>query len=262
LQQKLRDLERAFKDGFDKKQKNKCLPKYKKRGLHDSFRFPSPQQVKLEYQHVTFPKLGRMRFYRSRAMEGEIKNYTVSRQGKHWTVAIQVEVELKSTTVATKATSVIGLDLGVKHFVTTSNGDHQAPVNSFRRFEKQLAIKQGQQSKKKKFSANWRKANEEVIRIHQRIANIRRDFQHKLSTEICKNHAIIVVEALKIKNMSRSARGSLDNPGQQVAAKSGLNKSILDQGWYEFRRQGNYSPVIANELASEAIQSHVTTSIR
>ena len=239
LQQKLRDLERAFRDAFDKKQPHKRLPKFKKRGVHDSFRFPQPKQVKLEYQHITLPKVGRMRFYRSQDIKGEIRNYTVTRQGGQWYVSIQVEVELVSAQTKPIATS-IGLDMGIKHFLTTSEGCHEAGPNSFRRFKKRLAIKQRRLSKKKKFSANWKKATQKVVRTHQKIVNIRRDFQHKLSTKICKNHAVIVVEALKIKNMSKSASGTIDSPGKQVSAKSGLNKAILDQGWYEFRRQLEY----------------------
>lgn len=239
LQQKVRDLDRAFRDCFDKKQPNKRLPKFKKRGIHDSFRFPAPSQVKVEYQHITFPKLGRMRFYRSRDIEGEIKNYTITRRGGHWYVSVQVEMELTCVRANTLATS-IGLDLGVRHFVTTSSGEHHMPVNSFRQREHKLAVKQRRLSKKKKFSENWKKAKGGVNKLHMKVADIRRDFQHKLSTKICKNHATIVVEALKIKNMSRSASSTIDNPGNHVRAKSGLNKSILDQGWYEFRRQLDY----------------------
>jgi IS605 OrfB family transposase len=69
---------------------------------------------------------------------------------------------------------------------------------------------------------------------------VRKDFLHKLSTRICKNHARVYVEGLHIKNMSSSARGTIDDPGTKVKAKSGLNKSILDQGWFEFRRQLDY----------------------
>ena len=239
LQQKLRDLERAFRDCFDKKQPNKRLPKFKKRGVNDSFRFPAPKQIKLEYQHITLPKLGRIRFYRSREIVGEIKNVTVSRQADHWYLSIQVEVELESQKAVTPSPS-IGLDLGIKHFVTTSAGEHRSPVNSFRQHEKRLGQLQRQLSRKKRFSSNWKKQRRKIALLHQKIANIRRDFQHKLSTHLCKNHAMIVVEALNIKNMSQSASGDVENPGRQVAAKSGLNKSILDQGWYEFRRQLDY----------------------
>ena len=76
--------------------------------------------------------------------------------------------------------------------------------------------------------------------IHSRIAQSRRDFLHKTSTQLSNNHALIVVEELKIRNMSKSAHGDREKPGHRVKAKSGLNKAILDQGWGEFKRQLDY----------------------
>ncbi|HDL9596335.1 TPA: transposase, partial [Escherichia coli] len=73
-----------------------------------------------------------------------------------------------------------------------------------------------------------------------RIANIRRDYLHKVTTTVSKNHAMIVIEDLKVSNMSKSAAGTVSQPGRNVRAKSGLNRSILDQGWYEMRRQLEY----------------------
>lgn len=239
IQQKLRDLERAFKDCFDKKQPNKRLPRFKKRGKGDSFRFPAPNQVDLDYNHITFPKLGRIKFYRSQKIDGKIKNYTISRSSQHWYVCIQVEAELKSSPMKQEMTG-IGLDVGIKHFVSTSTGEQIAPIHSYRRLSDRLAILQRRLSKKKKYSNNWKKQQIEIGKIHSKIANTRRDFLHKLSTNFSKNHAIIVVEDLKVKNMSKSAKGDMDSPGRNVSAKSGLNKSILDQGWYEFRRQLDY----------------------
>jgi len=84
LQQKMKDLDRAFKDAFDKKQSNKRLPKKRKRGQHDSFRFPEPKQIEIEGNRVKLPKLGWVRFFKSRNIEGKLKNATVSRQGCHW----------------------------------------------------------------------------------------------------------------------------------------------------------------------------------
>ncbi|HGW8937215.1 TPA: RNA-guided endonuclease InsQ/TnpB family protein, partial [Escherichia coli] len=72
------------------------------------------------------------------------------------------------------------------------------------------------------------------------IANIRRDYLHKVTTTVSKNHAMIVIEDLKVSNMSKSAAGTVSQPGRNVRAKSGLNRSILDQGWYEMRRQLEY----------------------
>ncbi|MYN05711.1 cytosine methyltransferase, partial [Pseudoduganella sp. DS3] len=79
-----------------------------------------------------------------------------------------------------------------------------------------------------------------VQRIHARIGNARKDFLHKVTRAICNNHAIVYIEDLRVKQLSKSAAGSQSEPGRGVRAKSGLNKAILDQGWYEFRRQLDY----------------------
>ena len=79
-----------------------------------------------------------------------------------------------------------------------------------------------------------------IQKLHKKIRDIRRDFQHKTSTNICKNHAMVVIEDLNVKAMSKSAQGTIECPGTKVKAKSVLNKAILDQGWYEFRRQLEY----------------------
>ena len=91
-----------------------------------------------------------------------------------------------------------------------------------------------------KFSHNWKKAKARVQRIHSHIGNTRRDYLHKATTTISQNHAMVCIEDLQVRNMSRSAAGSPEKPGKQVRAKSGLNKAILDQGWAEFRRQLDY----------------------
>jgi putative transposase len=103
-------------------------------------------------------------------------------------------------------------------------------------------------SRKKKYSNNWEKAKTKVQRIHVRIANSRRDYLHKTSTTISKNHAMVVVEDLQVSNMSRSAAGSLEQHGRKVRQKSGLNKAILDQGWAEFRQQLQYKMLWAGGL--------------
>ncbi|MGP8039857.1 transposase, partial [Escherichia coli] len=77
------------------------------------------------------------------------------------------------------------------------------------------------------------KQKRKIQRLHSRIANIRRDYLHKVTTTVSKNHAMIVIEDLKVSNMSKSAAGTVSQPGRNVRAKSGLNRSILDQGWYE-----------------------------
>ena len=214
------------------------MPKFRKKGLQDSFRFPAPNQIQFDYNRIKLPKLGWLRFFRSQAIEGAIKNITVSRKGKHWFVAIQVEVDFSPST--NQSTSALGIDLGVSTFAATSEGELISPLNSFKEQAARLARAQRRLAKKKKYSQNWKKQQEKIRSIHSRIADTRKDYLHKISTRLSKNHAMIVIEDLQVSNMSRSAKGDKETPGRNVSAKSGLNKSILDQGWYEFRRQLGY----------------------
>jgi putative transposase len=130
--------------------------------------------------------------------------------------------------------------MGIARFATLSDGSFYLPLDSFKKHERALRKAQKALSRKQKFSQNWYKAKVRVSRIHEDIANARKDFLHKTSTEVSKNHATVVLENLQVRNMSGSARGTRENPGTCVKAKSGLNKSILDQGWFEFRRQLEY----------------------
>jgi putative transposase len=238
IQQKLKDLEKAFLDCFDKTQPNKKLPTKRKKNIHDSIRFPQPEHIELGYNRIKLPKLGWMKFFNSRKVEGTIRNVTISRHANHWYVSICVSQEQKLPKVL--PTSSVGIDCGIANFATFSNGTFIAPVNSYRHWMGRLAILQRRLAKKLKFSNNWKKVLIKIRKLHSKIANIRRDFLHKLTTIIGKSHAMVVVEALKIKNMSKSAKGTLINPSKNVKAKSGLNKSILDQGWGEFKRQLKY----------------------
>jgi len=237
LQQKLKHLDRALKDAFNPKQPKK-FPRFKKRGRNDSFTYPQGFKIDEKNSRVCLPKIGWVRYRSSRTVEGKPKNLTVSLRGKHWYVSIQTEMEIGEP----KHPSVteIGIDMGVANFATLSSGETLAPLNSFRKHETSLAKSQKKLSRKKKYSKNWRKQKVEVSRIHIRVADARKDFLHKASTTISKNQAVVYLEDLKVSNMSASAKGTEEEPGRNVKAKAGLNKSILDQGWYEFRRQLEY----------------------
>ena len=237
LQQGLKDLERAYANFFAKRAD---FPRFRKKGQHDSFRYPDPKQIKLDQANsrIFLPKLGWLRFRQSREVLGTVKNVTVSASAGKWFVSIQTEREVEKP--VPKATSAVGIDMGVARFATLSDGTFYAPRSSFRRHEDRLRRAQQAMSRKAKFSNNWKKAKARVQKIHSRIGNARRDFLHKCSTAISKNHAMVCVEDLRIQNMSRSAAGTLEQPGRNVRVKSGLNKSILDQGWFEFRRQLDY----------------------
>ena len=234
LQQVLKDLDRAYKNFFAKRAD---FPRFKKKGQSDSFRYP--QGVKLEQgnNRLFLPKLGWLRYRNSRTVEGEIKNVTVSQVCGKWYVSIQTEREVE---IAVHQGDAIGIDMGIARFATLSDGSFYEPRNSFKMLENALRKAQQAMSRKVKFSNNWKKEKAKVQRVHAKIVNSRRDYLHKTSSDISKNHAMVCVEDLQVRNMSKSAAGSIEKPGKNVRAKSGLNKSILDQGWAEFRRQLDY----------------------
>ena len=231
----LKDLVRAYKNFFEKRAD---FPTFKKKGVSSSFCFPQGCELDAGNSRIRLPKLGWIRYRKSRAVEGTIKNITVSCVAGKWYASIQTEREVAQP--VHPSTSIVGLDAGVTLFATLSDGTMFEPVNAFRKNAAKLAKFQRRLSRKTKFSSNWKKQKQKISRLHQRVAYARNDFLHKTSTLISKNHAMIVIEDLKVANMSKSAAGTVEAPGRSVKAKSGLNKSILDQGWGEFRRQLEY----------------------
>ena len=234
LQQSLKDLDRAYTNFFEKRGN---VPKYKKKYRHDSIRFPQGVELDEVKQQIRLPKIGWMGYRKSRDIIGTIKNVTVSRRGEKWDVSIQTEYEVVSSA---PNPSEIGIDMGVKRFATLSNGDFVEPLNAFKQEQEKLAKLQRKLARQKKGSRNSRKTKRKIARLHRYIADSRRDFLHKTSTKIAKNHSIICVEDLKVSNMSASARGTKESPGKNVKQKSGLNRSILDQGWYGFFQMLSY----------------------
>ncbi|KVC58127.1 RNA-guided endonuclease InsQ/TnpB family protein [Burkholderia stagnalis] len=237
LQHALKDLERAYKNFFGKRA---AFPRLKKKGKSDRFRYPDRKQIKLDQgnSRIFLPKLGWLRYRNSRGVLGELRNATVSRSAGKWFVSIQTQREVDPP--VPQATRAVGIDVGVARFATMSDGTFLAPLNSFKQHEARLCRAQRAMSRKMKFSSNWKKAKARIQRIHSRIGNARRDYLHKATTTISNNHAMVCIEDLQVRNMSRSAAGNAENPGKNVRAKSGLNKAILDQGWSEFRRQLDY----------------------
>ena len=241
LQQKLRDLDTAWQRHFNPKLDAEA-PTFKKKGKsRDSIRFVNfAKYCRLDHRRVKLPAgLGWVRFRQSRPVAGKITSCTVGLDGGHWHISFQVEIEVAEPP-RHPATSAVGLDMGVAHFAVDSNGQPHAGRNSFRQIERRIATAQRQLKHKTQFSQNWKKQKARIARLHQKAANARRDTLHKLSTSISQSHAMIAIEALRVRNMTASASGTLAAPGKRVRQKAGLNKAILDQGWFEFRRQLTY----------------------
>ena len=227
LQFVLKDLDQAYKNFFEKRAN---FPRFKRKGVHDAFRYPQGFKLDEGTSRVYLPKIGWVRYRKSRAIKGTLKQVAVSLSAGEWYVSILTEREVVEPIHPAK--SSIGIDMGVVRFATLSDGSTIEPLNSFRKYEKKLAKLQRKQARCKKFSSNWQKIKSRIQRLHLHIANARKDFLHKASTMISKNHAVVVLEDLKVRNMSSAKAGG--------KRKSGLNKSILDQGWFEFRRQLSY----------------------
>ena len=238
LQHALKDLERAYKNFFAKRAD---FPHFKRKGSAESFRYPDAKQFVIDQANsrIKLPKLGWMRYRNSRDVLGQAKNITISCVSGKWYASIQTEREVPQPTPA--ATTAIGIDMGIARFATLSDGSFIAPLSSFKKHQKRMA-------RKVKFSNNWKKEKAKVQKVHSQIANARKDFLHKTSTTISQNHALVCVEDLQVRNMSRSCKGNSKQHGKGVRQKSGLNRAILDQGWGEFRRQLEYKMAWAGGL--------------
>ena len=177
---------------------------------------------------ILLPRLGWLRYRSSRSVLGRVRNVTVTSSGTDWFVSILTERQVEHPIAQGPA---VGIDMGVIRFATLSDGTFYAPLNSFRRHENALAAAQRSLSRRTKYSNNWKKERIRVQRIYVRVGNARNDYLHKISNTISQNHAVVYVEDLRVSAMSQS---------NSAPGKRRLNKSILDQGWFEFRRQLEY----------------------
>ena len=234
LQQSLKDLDNSFKNFFAKRAD---FPKFKRKGSKESFRFPQHYKLEQHNNRIWLPKIGWVRYRNSRKVLGKIKNVTVSQKCGKWYVSIQTEFEQE---IPTPKGGEIGIDMGIVKFATLSDGTFFEPINAFKTLKGKLAKLQKQFKNKTKFSKNWQKLKAKISKLHHKITNIRKNHLHQISSAISKNHAIVYVEDLKVSNMSKSAKGNAEQHGRNVKQKSGLNRAILDQSWYEFRRQLDY----------------------
>ena len=228
-------MDRAFQNFFEGRA---AYPKRKAKGNQDSFRFPQGFQIDSKNGRIKLPKIGWVRYRTSQEVEGKPCQVMVSQSAGRWYISIQVEQEIQDPVHPSKY--AVGIDAGVAIFAALSDGTKIEPLNSFRKHEKRLAWQQRKLSRKKKGSNNWKKAKSAVQKTHSRIANTRRDFLAKQSSMIAGKYCAIALEDLAIRNMSASAKGTLEEPGKNVKQKAGLNKSILDQGWGTFRLMLEY----------------------
>ncbi|MEU6760300.1 transposase [Streptomyces sp. NPDC046685] len=251
-QQILRSLDRAY-DNFWNAGHPAGFPVRKKRGHRLSVPFPGQavevRKLNRKWAEVRLPKLGWLRFRLSRAIGGTVRNATVCREGNGWHISFGVHTGRMPD--VPNGRLACGVDFGVaaSAFVSTETTPRVMPptltANEKRRLEalEQRKARQITYAKKhngRKYSRRLRMTIAQIAKLTTRQANRRRDFTHKLTTDLTKNHGLIGIEDLRVKNMTASAKGTAEAPGKNVRAKAGLNRSVLDNTPGERRQQLEY----------------------
>jgi putative transposase len=210
-------------------------PRFKALDRWDSVEWPSDGdgcKWRPEAARVYLQGIGHVKVHAHRAVAGRVKTITLKREGRRWYVVLSCDDVLPAPLPATGRE--IGVDVGVARFATTSDGEVIPNPRFTRVSADELGAAQQVLARKQRGSANRHRAKAKVGEVHRRIRNRRADFHHKTARALVQACDAIALEDLKIANMTRSASGTLEEPGTNVAAKSGLNRSILDAGWGQF----------------------------
>jgi len=226
-QQALKDLDRAYQHFFRRVKlgTKPGFPKFKKKGVKDTFRFP--QGVRIKGSQAYLPKIGKVKFRKSRELEGILKETTIIQEGNAWYIVFSCEIELPSPLPAPiDGDKAIGIDMGLKAFATLAIGKSniQQEVKNPKYLSKNLSkIKHlsRELSKKAPKSRNRLKARIRLSKLHAGVKNSRNDFAQKLSTKMIKNHDIFCIESLEISRLLTKSPKS-------------LSRSISDASWRSF----------------------------
>jgi len=240
LQDVLLRLKRAF-DAFFRRVENgeePGYPRFQGRNRYHSFTYPQGGYSLTHESRLCLSKIGSIKITLHRPLEGTSKTCSVKYEAGQWYAIFLCEVAQPEPLPPVE--SEVGIDLGVTHFAALSDGTFIENPRHYRRAQKKLEKLQQALSRKKRGSHRCEKARRAVAKAHRKIANQRRDFHHQQAKQLAQEHQTIVFEELEITNVSKRAKPKQDENGTYLpngaAAKSGLNKSILDAGWGQFQQ--------------------------
>ena len=225
LQCVLKRLDEAYQSFF----RGGGFPRYAKKGKWKTIEFP--QNVAIQNGKIWLPKLGAVNYHNSRDLGGIIKTTKVTKEIDGWYICLSCEVEPHHLH---PSDNQVGCDVGVAQFITTSDGEMFDNPKWFHSYSRDLRILQRSVARKVKGGNNHRKAVGKLQKLHTKIKRKRSDHHHKLSTKLVKENQLIAVEDLKLRNMTRSAKGTIEVPGKNVVQKRGLNRSLVDLGASSF----------------------------
>ena len=193
-------------------------PRFKSRDRFDSFTYPQvPHGVRLIGNKLRLQHVGLVRVRLHRPTEGKHKTITVKREAGKWYVVIVCD--LGEVAVENKNTAAVGIDLGIESFLTTSDGEHIAPLQPLKWKLRKLRVQQRRMDRRNKGGRGRRNARRAVIATHASVANYRCDQHHKIARKLVDKYGLIAVESLNISGMSKNHR---------------LARAVLDAGWGSF----------------------------
>ncbi len=251
-QQVLRHLDAAY-DNFFSPAHPAGFPAFKKRGHRLSVPLPGQvvavRKLNRHWAEVHLPKLGWVRFRLSRTLGGTIRNATISRDGIGWHIAFGVATGIRPARPNGKPGCGVDFGVAASAYVSTETAPRLKPAGlitaeraRLRHLERRKArqITYAKKYNGGKYSNRLRRTITQIAKLKTREANRRQDFTHQLTTDLAQNHGFIGIEDLRVTSMTASAKGTPEQPGRNVRAKAGLNRSILDNCPGERRRQLEY----------------------
>lgn len=239
LQDVLRRLDKAFAAFFRrvKNGENPGYPRFQGRNRYNSFTYPQKGFLLTHDHHVCLSKIGSINVKLHRPIEGMIKTCTIKYEAGQWYVVFSCEISQSSQLPVSYED--VGIDVGVMHLATLSNGEIIEHPRYYRKAKKTLERRQQALSRKKKGSHRREKARKLVAKAHRKIRNQRRDFLQKRSRKLVNRYQVIVFEDISVSNLTHKPKPKQNEATGEylpngASAKAGLNTSILDASWGMF----------------------------